>query len=241
MTGKDESVESSRATPGPPTASDTVSRNAMFAFALRLTSAFFTAPLTVYLARVLGAKGYGLFALALAVGGLLTLPSDLGISASAERFIAEHRSDPRMVFRVMADAFKLKLPLAGTVSIVLFAGAGPIASAYNSPALVWPIRGVAIALFGQSLMSFFEGAFVALGRISNNFNMIFSESVAETGASIALVALGAGVFANPSSTNITVIRSGLSGSAAAQTASRSPSQARSTQLRSLFSWATSLR
>jgi hypothetical protein len=46
----------------------------------------------------------------------------------------------------------------------LWALAGVIASAYGIHGLIWPIRGVAIALFGQSIMMM-TAAFVALARV----------------------------------------------------------------------------
>ena len=62
---------------------DTISRNTIFAFASQMTTAFFTAVLTVYLVRALGPSGFGTFALALGTGetiaGLVaTLPMLFG-------------------------------------------------------------------------------------------------------------------------------------------------------------------
>ena len=51
---------------------------------------------------------------------------------------------------------------------------------------------MALAVFAQSLMAYWNTAFVALRRVSLNLRVVFSESVAEVGASFALVALGAG-------------------------------------------------
>lgn len=169
-----------------------ITRNAFFALALHLTSAVFTATLTLLLARALSPEGYGLFALALGIGALATLPSDFGISSAASRFIAEHRGDRTAVAAVLADALKLKLVIAGATSAALVALAGPIASAYGTPELLWPLRGIALAVFGQSLMLLFGGAFIAQGRTSRNFKLVLGESAVEFGASVTLVLLGGG-------------------------------------------------
>ena len=169
-----------------------IARNSLFALAAQLTSAAFTAVLTLFLVRALDPTGYGTFALALALGTLLVLPSDLGISMSASRFIAERRGDLEGVAGVLADALRLKLLAAGTLSVGLVAAAGPLASGYGNDDLAWPIRGVAIAVFGQSLMLLFGGAFVAQGRTAANLRIALMESAVETGASIGLVLLGAG-------------------------------------------------
>lgn len=169
-----------------------IARNTVFALAVHLTSAVFTAALTLFLARALSPDGYGLFALAFGIAALATLPSDFGISASAARFIAEHRGDRSAVAAVLADALKLKLLIAGAVSVALVALAGPIASAYGAPDLRWPLRGIALAVFGQSLMLLFGGAFVAQGRTSRNLKLVLGESAVEFSASVALVLLGGG-------------------------------------------------
>ena len=59
--------------------------------------------------------------------------------------------------------------------------------------MVWPLRGVALALFGQSMMGFYRTAFEAIGRVRLNLRLVFSESAVEAGASIALVLAGTGV------------------------------------------------
>lgn len=181
-----------RARASAPEGGDTIARNTAAALAVQLTTAAFTAVLTLYLVRALGPAGYGVFALAVGLAALLTLPSDFGISSSTARFVAEHREDSRAVAGLVGDAFKLKLLVGLCVCTGLFAAAGPIASAYDNPALTWPLRGVAIALFGQNLMMLFAGTFVALRRISVNLRVAFSESAMEATASIGLVFLGGG-------------------------------------------------
>ena len=110
---------------------DSISRNTAFAFATQLTSAAFTAGVTLYLVRALGPSGYGVFALAVAIGAMLVLLADLGVTQSAERFIAERRSQPGAVAALLGDALRLKLIAAAVACGALFALAGPIADAYG--------------------------------------------------------------------------------------------------------------
>ena len=172
---------------------ESIRRNTAFALAVQLTSAVFTATLTLVLVRTLSADGYGIFALAVGVGALATIPSDLGISASAARFIADHRDDPSAVAAVLARALKLKIAISALVSVALIACAGLVASAYGEPDLAWPVRAVGIAVFGQSLMLLFGATFIAQGRTSRNLRLVLGESVVEFGATVAAVLLGAGV------------------------------------------------
>lgn len=159
---------------------------------MQVTTSAFTAILTLYLVRALSPAGYGLFALAFAISGLVGLPSDFGITGSAARFIAERRGDRAAVVAVVADALKLKAASSGLVALALFAAAGPIASGYGDPRLTWPLRGFAVALFASGLVSFVSYTFVALGRVSVNVRITFAESLVETIASIGLVLLGLG-------------------------------------------------
>jgi O-antigen/teichoic acid export membrane protein len=171
---------------------DGIVRNTAFAFLVQISTAAFTAALTLYLVRALDPSGYGVFALAVAIGSLLLLPSDLGISSSAARFVAERRGDRTAIAGIVADALTLKALVAGALSLALVAAAGPIANAYDEPNLVWPLRAVSLAVFGQSLLLLLQGVFIAQGRIAVNVRIQISESVVETGSSVLLVALGAG-------------------------------------------------
>ena len=171
---------------------DSIARNAAFAVAVKLTGTVFTGILTIFLVRYLGPAEYGVFALAMGVGVLMTVPSDLGISMSAARFVAEVRGDADAVAKVVSDAFRLKLVIGGLSSLGLIALADPIASAYGAPELAWPLRILGLALFAQGLMLLWAGVFEALGRISVYLRVVLAESAIETGLSIAIVLFGTG-------------------------------------------------
>ena len=178
------------APPGDP--ADSIRRNALFALGVKLSGAFFTGVLTLYLVRALNPSGYGVFTLAVSIGSLMLLVSDFGISASASRFIAERRGESVGIARILGDALSLKLAGATAVSAALFAAAGPIADAYGNQDLFWPMRLMALAVLGQSMLYLFAGFFEAIGRNVVGFRLITSESAVETTASIGLVLLGTG-------------------------------------------------
>jgi O-antigen/teichoic acid export membrane protein len=171
---------------------DSPGRNAAFTLATKVTGAAFTAVLTVVLVRKLGPDDYGVYALVTALGLILVLAGDFGISVSAARFIAERRADPVQVGAVLDDAVRLKLAISSVVSVLLFALAAPIADAFGIPAMTWPLRVTAIALFGQSIMTLWMAVFESLGRVALTLRLAFGESLLETTSSIALVLLGAG-------------------------------------------------
>jgi lipopolysaccharide exporter len=171
---------------------DGIVRNAFHALTYQLITAGFTAVLTLFLVRELAPREYGMFALALAVAGLLEIPSDLGISSATARFVAAGVDDRARVVSVTAAALRLKLVVSGIVTIGLVAAASLIAAAYGEPRLTWPLRGVALALFGQSLFQFYLYSFIARRRVSVNSRLVAAESAMETAASVALVLAGGG-------------------------------------------------
>lgn len=172
---------------------DSISRNASFAFVVKMVSAAFTAALTIFLVRYLGPGEYGVFALAMSVAGLVFAPSDLGIAQATARYVAEAGSDRRLVAAVVSDATRLKLVASGGISLVLGALAEPIAAAYGAPEIAWPLRILALSNFFQSFLLFFEAIFQALGRVRVYLRAILVESSCETGLSIGFVLLGGGV------------------------------------------------
>lgn len=175
-----------------PLRGDTISRNAVYAFAAQMGTAAFTAVLTIFLTRKLGPAGFGTFALALSVTGLLLRPAGGGTSQAAARFIAEHHGDVPRIRAVLGMALRYRVPTATGIGILLFALAGPIASLYNTPELVGPLRGAACAFIGQNLMLFLRDALIALRRASEGFRLVISESAAETTATVGLVLAGGG-------------------------------------------------
>ncbi|HEX3511616.1 MAG TPA: oligosaccharide flippase family protein [Solirubrobacteraceae bacterium] len=175
-----------------PDGGERISKNAALSLVAQLAGAAFTAALTLFLARELGTGGFGVLSLALGIAGLALLPSDFGISASSARFIAEQKGDRARAAAVLADSLRVKLLISTAVAALLCALAGPISDAYGIHALVWPLRGVAIALLGQSIMMM-SAAFEAMARIRYSLITALVESSVETTASVALVLGGAGV------------------------------------------------
>ena len=92
--------------------SDSIARNTVFATASTAVSAAIAVVLTLYLVRALSPHGYGTYTLALAIGALVALPMDFGISSSAGRFIAERRGDRQAIADYIADALRLKVAIA---------------------------------------------------------------------------------------------------------------------------------
>jgi O-antigen/teichoic acid export membrane protein len=160
---------------------------------MRAVSALFTAGLTLFLVRYLGPHNYGVYALALSVGGVVLLPADLGVTRSAARFIAERRDDMADVVGVIRQGIRLKAIGSGVVAVALVLTAEPIADAYGTASLKTALRIVALLIVVQGFMLFFTTTFEALGRNSVGFRLTTVESGVEFCAALGLVLAGAGV------------------------------------------------
>jgi O-antigen/teichoic acid export membrane protein len=171
---------------------DSILKNAASSFAAQMTTASLTAVLTLFLVRALGPKQYGLFAVAISVSAIAIAFADVGISSSTARFVADHRGRGAELSALIADALKLKVVITGLVCALLAALASLIAGVYGDPELVWPLRGIALATFGQSTFLMLAYVMTALGRVVVNVRLTAIESMLEISASVALVLAGAG-------------------------------------------------
>ncbi len=143
---------------------------------MRIVSALLTAGLTLFLVRYLGPHNYGVYALALSVGGVVLLPADLGVSRSSARFIAERRDDMAEVVGVIRHGIRLKAIGAAVVAVALVLTAGAIADAYGTASLKTALWIVALLIVVQGFMAFFTTTFEALGRNSVGFRLTTAEA-----------------------------------------------------------------
>jgi O-antigen/teichoic acid export membrane protein len=165
--------------------------NAAAAFALQAVGVVATGSLTLVLVRLLGPKGYGVYALALSVGGIVLLPMDAGITTATARFLSE-AVRRREASRIIRSGLVLKLTIGVVASIVLAVAAPFIATAYGEPQLTWPIRIVAGVVLGQSLLGFVVGCFTAVRLTMSGLVIVTVESLGEAVVAAAAAAAGAG-------------------------------------------------
>lgn len=163
-----------------------------FALLTQVSTAAFTAAVTLYLVRALSPASFGDFSLALGIVGLLIIPADLGISAAAGRLMAESIADRGTLAHIFRRAFLQKLIVGGALSLLLFLTAGPVAGLFNSGSLAETLRGMSLALFGQVMFLLPDRAFLSLGRMGSRFVNVLSESAIEAAAIVTAVLAGFG-------------------------------------------------
>jgi O-antigen/teichoic acid export membrane protein len=175
-----------------PVADPGAARNVVQQFAGQIATLVFTAGLTLYLVRALGAAGYGVYALAVSIGALMLFPAGLGLPMAVGRFLADHRTSAHQLREIFWVGMRLQVPAATVAGVALFAASGAIADAYNEPALTWPLRWVALSVIGQALFAFLVTVGASVRRSSLALRMTVIESAFEASASIALVIAGGG-------------------------------------------------
>ena len=168
-------------------------RNTILQFATQLVGLVFTGALTLYLVRALGPSGYGIYALAISIAGLLLLPAGLGLPTAVGRFLADHRGDLEQLRAILGLGMRLQVPAATVAGIALFAAAEPVANAFGEPALTWPLRWAAVAVGGQAVFGFLGSVGTSVRQARLGLWMALSESGVELIASASLVLAGAGV------------------------------------------------
>jgi len=120
--------------------------------------------ITIYVARVLKPNLFGIYSLAISVAFLFLTFTDLGVNATATRFIAHANDDFRMArsfFRLLA---KIKLALSSLTALTIFFASGVLSNyVFHKPELSLPLKVMALFVFFYSISGF-------LNSVANAFH-----------------------------------------------------------------------
>jgi O-antigen/teichoic acid export membrane protein len=191
--------QSSEAPPPPLRFSPTVGlgdpgavRNTLLQLISQVAGAVFTAGLTLYLVRTLGASGYGIYSLATTIGVLVVLPAGLGLPWAIGRFLADHIDDLDQLRSIFVLGLRLQATAGLLAAGTLFAVSGPVADALGHHQLGWTLRWVAVSVVGQTLFVYLASSVTSVRRVAISLWMSVVESAVQTASAVALVAAGAG-------------------------------------------------
>jgi O-antigen/teichoic acid export membrane protein len=166
--------------------------NAGAALTLQAVGLVATGILTLILIRLLGPHSYGQYAIALAVGGIVLLPLDAGMTGATGRYLsAETRRAPAA--QMIRSGLVLKVAVGALLSGCLVLAAPLIAHGYADERLAWPIRVVAGVVLAQSLLGFVVGCFNAVRLTSRALVVVTIESIGEAAIVTVIVVGGGGV------------------------------------------------
>ncbi|MFQ5706459.1 MAG: flippase [bacterium] len=145
-----------------------VVRGASVAFILRLLGVGLGFGFNVLLARLLGAKGAGIYYLALTVVTISTIFGRLGLGNALLRFVADssEQGDWAKVAGAYRQGIKIAAGAAAVVTVVVFLGASWIAEhVFAKPNLAAPLRLMTLSVWPLSLVNIYAELLKGLKKI----------------------------------------------------------------------------
>ncbi len=145
-----------------------VVKGAASAFIWRVAGAGGQFVCNMLLARMLGAEGFGLYALAMTVTAFTTVIGSAGLDQTLVRFIPAYadRGETGAIRALFAKGFLATLVVSMSIALVVFLASGLIAqNVFNNPALANVIKLMALSVPSWSLINLIAGSLQGLKRI----------------------------------------------------------------------------
>jgi polysaccharide transporter, PST family len=134
----------------------TLVQNALSLYSVQIAGYVLPLATIPYLARILGATGWGLLAFTQAFGSYWTVLGEYGFSLSATREVAYHRDNRERLTEILAGVLGAKMLLAAASLPVAFLAGLWIPAFHDHPILLWTGMFWAVAQ-GSNVMWFFQG------------------------------------------------------------------------------------
>ncbi len=173
-----------------------VARGSFIILVNRLITTVLGVVYTIMAARLLGAEGYGVVSVGLALLSVLMVVGSFGIYGAIVRYVSKYAALNRFrtVRRVLRISFKYLLALALGFSLALLVLAGPIAThIYHDPGLTNVFRTVALILFLWIIFNGFQSVFQGFQRM--RYILFAQVTYATLRIPIAIGLISAGFFA----------------------------------------------
>ena len=155
-TSSAESMGSQRSIPLSDFFRHTLVQNALALYSVQIVGYVVPIVTIPYLARVLGATGWGLLSFAQAFGSCWTVLGEYGFSLSATREVAYHRDNRQKLTEIFAGVLGAKMLLAAASLPLAFLAGLWIPAFRDHPILLWTGMFCALAQ-GFNVMWFFQG------------------------------------------------------------------------------------
>ncbi|MCW3995861.1 MAG: flippase [Candidatus Bathyarchaeota archaeon] len=168
---------------------------------------------TIYIARLLGADNYGLYAIAVTAPNLFANFRDWGINTAMVKYSAQHNSENNVakVRSVFFSGAFFELIFGLFLTILSFALSDFLAVAFNRPDIGGLIQISSFTIVTGGLINVATAAFTGLEKMHLNSIMLIVQSIIKTGLIIGLVLLGFGTFGAVWGFTVAVLVAGLTG------------------------------
>ncbi|MGZ7048903.1 MAG: oligosaccharide flippase family protein [Methanobacterium sp.] len=146
----------------------------------------------LFIARLLGPAGYGLFGATLPFIGIFQILSAAGFPPAIAKFVSQHKAlgEEDMARQVIVTATKLMMILGVFFGLVMFFSAGLIASYYGKPDLTLPLQAVSLIMPFSVIVGAFRGAFQGMYKMELIVASRGVEQLFTIILGVALVAIG---------------------------------------------------
>jgi O-antigen/teichoic acid export membrane protein len=168
---------------------------------------------TIFIARLLGADNYGLYAIALTAPNLIANFRDWGITTAMIKYTAQHNSqnDTTKIRSIFLAGLTFET-LFGLLLFLLSLGlSGFLAVTFNRPAIAPLIQIASFTILAGALVNTSTAAFTGMEKMHLNSIMLTIQSIIKTGLIIGLVLLGLGTAGAVIGFSIAVLFAGLTG------------------------------
>jgi len=163
-------------------------------FGLRAAALLLSFVLSIFLARWLGPREYGLLAFVLSLSTLFQLFSDPGIGQSSVKYIAEYRHRKPSVLRMtILRIVQIRLLISVCAGIVSLSLADPMSSAFGYPGLLPLLRLSALYIVLTAGLSTLQTLLQGFERLQASALVTFVVEVAKLPICTLLVLIGQGM------------------------------------------------
>jgi O-antigen/teichoic acid export membrane protein len=197
-----------------------------------IVSTIISAVGAIFIARLLGPDGYGLYSAALVAPNLIATFRDWGVSTAMVKYSAEYNSEnnPDKVRSIFVSGLFFELSLGVLLSILSFALAGPLAHIISRPTIVPLIQISSFIILASALVNTATAAFTGMEIMHLNSIMLIIQSILKTALIIALVLFGLGALGAVEGYMVASLFAGLTGAVLMWTVYRSLKKTAGTKL-----------
>jgi len=161
----------------------------------QIAVAIVTLVMLVFLARFLQPAEYGLYTIAIAFNGIITIASNFGMGTAFRKMLPQLKKGGRKERNaIISSGYVIALALGVVIAVVAFLVSSYVATSYYYNAtLTVPLEIASAAVILTILFSLTQGALVGLGLVKEAAISNFSYSLFNLIGSVGLVLLGFGV------------------------------------------------
>jgi O-antigen/teichoic acid export membrane protein len=164
----------------------------------KLISFFLLAASFIIVVRILGPSVYGVYTIAIAVGGFFGAVGNFGISTILTKFISEYKEkkDPKSIESALANSFAFLYIIGAILTIAVFASSTMLSNAaFHNGSYAYIIQLASLTILASIISSAATSALVGLGKGTHAAISLISLAVVQSIISVGLALVGFGASA----------------------------------------------